>query len=155
TLSEKLSHPRASSPRLASSLLISEAGDSFDRLEPSRRAHSRFACRRPGDNGPAGLKDGEPDRQQEAEGPPIGQRPPIGVPFGESLQTTAARPTEGLQAARHRSGTGTPAIAEDGPVRRPLPEPACTRPTFTCTGRTCGRKKEEACTRRAGAQTMT
>ena len=31
---------------------------------------------------------------------------------------------EGLQVMRRRSGTGSPAAAEDGRVRRPLPEPA-------------------------------
>jgi hypothetical protein len=34
------------------------------------------------------------------------------------------RPTGGLQVRRRRSGTGRPAVAEDGRVRRPLPEPA-------------------------------
>ena len=42
----------------------------------------------------------------------------------------AVRLTAGLQVTRRRSGTGRPAVAEDGRVRRPLPEPACTRPTF-------------------------
>ena len=34
------------------------------------------------------------------------------------------RPTGGLQVRCRRSGTGRPAVAEDGRVRRPLPEPA-------------------------------
>src|SRR5271157_5375687 len=34
------------------------------------------------------------------------------------------RPTGGLQVRRRRSGTGRPAVAEDGRVRRPRPEPA-------------------------------
>src|SRR5271157_1106581 len=38
------------------------------------------------------------------------------------------RPTGGLQVTRRRSGTGRPAVAEDGRVRRPLPEPAFEAP---------------------------
>ena len=41
------------------------------------------------------------------------------------------------------------AVVRGRRVRCPLPEPACTRPTFTGTGRAFGREKEEACTRRA------
>src|SRR5208282_2903990 len=33
----------------------------------------------------------------------------------------AVRPTGGLQVTRRRSGTGRPAVAEDGRVRRPCP----------------------------------
>src|SRR5208283_2229494 len=38
------------------------------------------------------------------------------------------RPTGGLQVRRRRAGTGRPAVAEDGRVRRPLPEPAFELP---------------------------
>src|SRR5271157_921629 len=36
----------------------------------------------------------------------------------------AVWPTVGLQVTHRRSGTGRPSVAEDGRVRRPLPEPA-------------------------------
>src|SRR5271157_5528527 len=38
--------------------------------------------------------------------------------------------TGGLHVTRRRSGAGRPAVAEARRVRRPLPEPACARPTY-------------------------
>src|SRR5271157_928181 len=44
--------------------------------------------------------------------------------FGHGSPDPAVRPTGGLQVTRQRSGTGRPAVAEDGRVRGPVPEPA-------------------------------
>src|SRR5271157_4097093 len=44
--------------------------------------------------------------------------------FGRWSPDPAVRPTGGLQVTRQRSGTGRPAVAEDGRVRGPVPEPA-------------------------------
>jgi hypothetical protein len=45
----------------------------------------------------------------------------------------AVRPTGGLQVTRQRSGTGRPAVAEDGRVRRPCPNQHSGDPARTST----------------------
>ncbi len=57
-------------------------------------------------------------------------RPLIRTAFAANLFRSArvphaaVWPTVGLQVTRRRPGTGRPALAEDGLVRRTLPEPA-------------------------------